>query len=133
MGSDVEAAVIGHGPAEGPFTEIDGLEIERDEDFPVRVTVQFYKATSNWIISEADIQSIAEQISRVYKEAGYVGSLVVEGETGRPTEYEGPKEEPPGWWDAFWKRFDGNTGMTRQQAYELWQRLKMNARRWFEK
>ena len=131
--SDVEAAVIGHGPAEGPFTEIDGLDIERDERYPVRVTVQFYKATSNGIVSEADVQSIADQIQRVYKEADYVGSLVVEGETGRPTEYEGPKEEPPGWWDAFWKRFEGNTGMTRQQAYELWQRLKMNARRWFDR
>ncbi len=29
--SDVEVAVIGHGPAEGPFTEIDGLDVERDE------------------------------------------------------------------------------------------------------
>jgi hypothetical protein len=45
--SDVEEAVIGHGKVEGPFTEIDGLEIERDERYPIRVTVQFYKATSN--------------------------------------------------------------------------------------
>ena len=46
--SDVENAVIGHGELEGPFTEIDNLTIERDERFPVRVTVQFYKATSKW-------------------------------------------------------------------------------------
>ena len=131
--SDVETAVIGHGPAEGPFTEIDGLEIERDERYPIRVTVQFYKATSNGIVSEADMQAIADQIQRVYKEADYVGSLVVAGETGRPTEYEGPKEEPPGWWDSFWKRFEENTDMTHQQAYELWQRLKMNAGRWFDR
>ncbi|MEN8209428.1 MAG: hypothetical protein ABFR50_09260, partial [Candidatus Fermentibacteria bacterium] len=38
-GSDVEAAVIGHGELEGPFTEIDGLEIVRDPAFPIRVTV----------------------------------------------------------------------------------------------
>jgi hypothetical protein len=131
--SDVEAAVIGHGPAEGPFTEIDGLDIERDERYPIRVTVQFYKATSNGIVSEADVQSIADQIQRVYKDADYVGSLVVDGDSERPTEYEGPKDEPPGWWDAFWKRFEGNTDMTRQQAYELWLRLKMNARRWLER
>jgi hypothetical protein len=40
--SDVEEAVIGHGEVEGPFTEIDGLEIERDDQYPIRVTVQFY-------------------------------------------------------------------------------------------
>ena len=131
MKSDVEAAVIGHGKVEGPFTEIDGLEIERDERFPVRVTVQFYKATSNGVVSEADVQEIYDQIQRVYQDAAYVGSLVVEGETGRPTEYEGPKEEPPGWWQDFWQRFEGNTGLTREQARELWQRLNMKARDWF--
>src|SRR5262249_3983820 len=29
--SDVEEAVVGHGKVEGPFTEIDGLDIERDQ------------------------------------------------------------------------------------------------------
>jgi hypothetical protein len=130
--SDVEAAVIGHGAVEGPFTEIDGLPIERDDRFPIRVTVQFYKATSNGVVSEADIQEIAEQIQRVYREADYVGSLVVGGETGRPTEYDGPKDQPPGWWEAFWQRFESNTGLTRQKAVDLWQRLKMNARGWFD-
>jgi len=130
MKSDVEAAVIGHGAVEGPFTEIDGLAIERDHRFPIRVTVQFYKATSNGIVTEADVQAIADQIQRVYQEADYAGSLVIAGETGRPTEYDGPKEEPPGWWDAFWKRFESNTDLTRQQAYELWLKLKMKARVW---
>ena len=37
------------------------------------------------------------------------------------------------WWDSFWKRFEENTDMTHQQAYELWQRLKMNAGRWFDR
>jgi len=129
--SDVEQAVIGHGAVEGPFTEIDDLAIERDDRFPVRVTVQFYKATSNGVISEKDVQDIADQIQRVYQEADYVGSLVVSGETGRPTEYEGPKQEPPGWWDAFWERFEGNTGMDRQEAYDLWAKLRVNAGRWF--
>ena len=57
--SDVEEAVIGHGKVEGPFTEIDGLEIERDDRFPVRVTVQFYKATSNGVDSDKDLAEIA--------------------------------------------------------------------------
>jgi hypothetical protein len=129
--SDVEAAVIGHGAVEGPFTEIDGLAIERDDRFPIRVTVQFYKATSNGIVSDGDVQEIAEQIQRVYQDADYVGSLVVDGETNRPTEYEGPKEEPAGWWEGFWQRFESNTGLTRQEALDLWQQLKMNAGRWF--
>ena len=75
--SDVEEAVIGHGKVEGPFTEIDGLDIERDNQFPIRVTVQFYKATSNGIVSDQDVADIAEQINKVYEQADYVGSLVV--------------------------------------------------------
>ena len=126
--SDVEAAVIGHGPVEGPFTEIDGLEIERDESFPIRVTIQFYKATSNGVISAADVEEIAAQIERVYEDADYVGSLVVDGPSDRPTEYDGAKIEPVGWWGAFWRRFQDNVGLDRQQAYDLWYRLKLRAR-----
>ncbi len=103
--SDVEDAVIGHGEVEGPFTEIDGLAIERDRRFPIRVTVQFYKATSNGTVSAGDVAEIAAEIERVYADADYVGSLVTEGVTSRPTEYDGPKEEPPGWWQNFWDRF----------------------------
>lgn len=121
--SDVEAAVIGHGEVEGPFTEIDGLPIERDPDFPIRVTVQFYKATSNGVVSEDDMQEIRQQIARVYAEADYVGSLVVDGLTGRPTEYEGPHEEPIGWWDDFWRRYEEQLGRSRDDALNMWRRL----------
>lgn len=106
---DMEEAVIGHGAAEGPFTEIAGLPIERDTRFPVRVTVQFYQATSTGVVSAADMAAIASQIERVYADARYVGSLVTEGETGRPTEWDaegGDKGEPPGWWADFWRRHD---------------------------
>lgn len=130
--SDVEAAVIGHGKVEGPFTEIDGVEIERDERFPIRVTVQFYKATSNGVVSAADIEDIAAQIKRVYDDADYVGSLVIDGPSDRPTEHDGPKTEPPGWWDAFWKRFEGNTALSRGQAIDVLRWLKVYAGRWFE-
>lgn len=129
--SDVEAAVIGHGEVEGPFTEIDGLAIERDERFPIRVTVQFYKATSNGVVSKADMAEIAAQIQQVYADADYVGSLVVGGPSGRPTEYDGPKDEPPGWWQAFWHRFQDNTGLSPYQAMDLLHSLRMHAGRWF--
>lgn len=121
--SDVEAAVIGHGKVEGPFTEIDGLDIERDPNFPIRVTVQFYKATSNGVVSEADMKDVRDQIAKVYADADYVGSLVVDGDRGRPTEYNGPKDEPPGWWDAFWRRHEQNTGQSREEALEMLRRL----------
>lgn len=117
--SDVETAVIGHGQSEGAFTEIDDLAIERDPNFPIRVTVQFYKGTSNGIISRADVVAIEQQIQRVYSDADYVGSLVTEGNTGRPTEYTGSKQEPPGWWDDFWRRHEANTGQSRAEALEL--------------
>jgi hypothetical protein len=84
--SDLEEAVIGHGADEGPFVEIDGLDVQRDVRFPIRVTVQFYLATSTGVLSPADVQHIAQQIERVYRDADFTGSLVVGGPTGRPTE-----------------------------------------------
>lgn len=114
--SDVEAAVISHGKVEGPYTEIDNLSIERDERFPVRVTVQFYKATATGKADENDIKQIKEEIESVYSAGDAVGSLVVAGETGRITEYEGIKVQPAGWWNDFWKRHQQNTGETKEQA-----------------
>ena len=114
--SDVENAVIGHGALEGKFTETDGVEIERDPQFPVRVTVQFYKATSNGVVSENDLKEIKTQINRVYSRSAYVGSLVTGGETGRVTEYEGVKVQPADWWQQFWKRHESNTGDSREVA-----------------
>lgn len=121
--SNVEAAVIGHGEVEGPFTEIDNLAIERDPRFPVRVTVQFYKATSNGAVSQADIKHINQQIARVYDDADYVGSLVVEGDTSRPTEYDGSKQEPSNWWQEFWKRHRSNTGQSKGDTWQMLNRL----------
>jgi hypothetical protein len=101
--SDVENAVIGHGETEGPFSEINDLAIERDARFPVRVTVQFYKATSNGVVSARDIADIRRQIDRVYADGDYVGSLVTEGWTGRPTEWVAEPTEPaPRWSDGTW-------------------------------
>jgi hypothetical protein len=101
--SDVENAVIGHGETEGPFEEIAGLAIERDPRFPVRVTVQFYKATSNGVVSAADVAAVRRQIDRVYADGDYVGSLVTEGFTGRPTEWVPEvSESHPTWSNGTW-------------------------------
>jgi hypothetical protein len=65
-----------------------GRTLIRDERFPIRVTVQFYKATSNGIVSDDDLRAIKSEIDRVYANAEYVGSLVVPtGERPRPTEW----------------------------------------------
>ena len=100
--ADLETAVIGHGDLEGPFTEVDGLPIERDERYPVRVTVQFYQATDSGNVEPSQLQEIKAQLDKVYADGDYVGSLVVGDSDGRPTVYDGPKKEPLGWWDTFW-------------------------------
>jgi hypothetical protein len=87
--SDVERAVIGHGIKRGPFTEGAGLKLERDARFPVRVTVQFYKATSNGVVSDADLDAISKNIGSVYEHADFVGSLVMpEDDAKRPTAWQ---------------------------------------------
>ena len=94
--SNVEAAVLGHGKVEGPYTELAGLTVERDPKFPIRITVQFYQATSNGVLSQADVNRLHAKIKKVYGSADYVGSLVVPApgdrrHTGvhRPTDWTG--------------------------------------------
>jgi hypothetical protein len=53
-----------HGPELGPYAELDGLTIERDPRFPVRVTVQFYQATSNGVLAAADVKNLRGQIKK---------------------------------------------------------------------
>lgn len=87
--SDVEQAVLGHGPNVGPYNEGHGLRFERDPKFPIRITVQFYKATSNGVVSDIDLDSIAKSIGGVYEHADFVGSLVLpEGDPRRPTAWQ---------------------------------------------
>lgn len=94
--SDVDTAVLGHGPVEGPYTELDGLKIERDSRFPVRVTLQFYQATSNGVISKDNVRAMAAQIKKVYGKGDYVGSLVVPtgADRKRPTNWLGVGPAP---------------------------------------
>jgi hypothetical protein len=88
-GSDVEQAVLGHGPNVGPFNEGHSLRIERDPKFPIRITVQFYKATSNGAVSDIDLDSISRSIGSVYEHADAVGSLVMpDGDPRRPTAWQ---------------------------------------------
>ncbi len=99
--SDIDVAVLGHGQTKGPYTELDGLTIERDPRFPIRATVQFYQATSNGVIDQNNVNALAAQIEKVYSQADYVGSLVVpEGSQPRPTLWEDATAAPAylTWW-----------------------------------
>ena len=95
---DVEAAIVKVGEDEGPFSEINGIEIERDVRFPIRVTMQFYKATSNGAVNEAVMTSIAEELQGARKWAVAISSLVTET-TNRTTEHTA---HAPVWWNDFW-------------------------------
>ena len=97
-----ESAVISHGDTEGPFSEINDLDIERDDRFPVRVTVQFYKATTSGTLTDADVADIRAQIDRVYDGGNAVGSLVTDGYTGRSTEWVDQPSEDATWADNTW-------------------------------
>jgi hypothetical protein len=93
--SDLERAVLGHGPRLGPFEEGRGARLVRDPKFPIRITVQFYKATSNGVVREADLDGIERSIAGAYAHADYVGSLVLpEGDRARPTAWQ----KVPGEW-----------------------------------
>ncbi len=100
--SNVEQAVLGHGDDIGPFHEMGNMKLQRDTQFPVRVTVQFYRATSNGVVDDNDMAAVAKMIKRVYDDADYVGSLVVpEGPRYRPTDWI--KDQPNVGWNP-WNR-----------------------------
>nr|KAJ3418685.1 hypothetical protein HK105_007983 [Polyrhizophydium stewartii] len=83
---DVEPAMVGLGEATGPFPKLRGRKLSRDTRYPVRVTLQFYSATSNGAVSREIISDLAAKMNEVRTKADYWGSLVTEGATGRPTE-----------------------------------------------
>jgi hypothetical protein len=101
--ADLEAAVLGHGELQGPFTELAGLSVERDPRFPVRVTVQFYQAVSSPKVGAPEVAHLARLIGRVYEKGDWVGSLVcpAPGDAARPTAWDGISRAPSdvSWWD----------------------------------
>lgn len=123
---ELDEAVIGHGEVEGPFTEIDRLPIKRDARFPIRVTVQFYKATATGVVSASEMKAIAEQIENVYANAKAIGSLVTEPDRGRSTEWDDEgqgKAQPKDWWERFWRTQEEATGKSRDELMSQLERL----------
>jgi hypothetical protein len=69
------------------FSELNGLtSIERDERYPIRVTLQYYKSTDNGVVNLEIMTAIKNMLSKSQQEADFVGSLVVDGNNNRPTE-----------------------------------------------
>jgi len=108
--ADVEDAIISVGEVEGEFREIGDLEIKVDERYPVRVTLQYYKATSNGVIDEDVMAEVYQQLVDARSFGENVGSLVVGGDTGRTTEFTTKYGgyAIPIWWNEFWLMY-GNT------------------------
>lgn len=94
---DVESAIIKVGEDEGEYSEINDLTMERDTRFPIRVTMLYYKATSNGEVNADVLKSIAEELQGARKWAVAISSLVTET-TDRTTEHS----QVPSWWPSFW-------------------------------
>merc|ERR1712130_283326 len=76
------------------FDELRGLldtvkdyKLKRDERYPVRVTLQYYKATDNGAVDKEIMDDIFEQLEASQKQADFMGSLVNEYDRNRPTEW----------------------------------------------
>ncbi|ETV91669.1 hypothetical protein H310_13746 [Aphanomyces invadans] len=71
------------GQAHGAFPKLSKHSgVQRDMAFHIRVTLQFYQATSNGIVTEAILQTLACQLHSVQTAATWAGSLV----TSLPTQ-----------------------------------------------
>jgi len=65
----------------GTYTGTKNLVLERDPDFPIRVTIQHYGVTDESTVNEQTIVLIAKTINKAYEEHDgenlQVGSLVM--------------------------------------------------------
>merc|ERR1712157_489503 len=76
------------------FDELRGLldsvkdyKLERNEEYPVRVTLQYYKATDNGAVNKEIMDDIVKQLEASQKQADFMGSLVTEYNPNRPNEW----------------------------------------------
>ncbi|MEO0867410.1 MAG: hypothetical protein AAFY17_02970, partial [Cyanobacteria bacterium J06642_11] len=79
---------------------------------------------SNGVVSAEDMREIHEQIQKVYDDADYVGSLVLDGRQERPTDYDGNHTEPNDWWERFWRHSDERLNMSEEEARERLEKLR---------
>lgn len=82
----MDNAVLRAGATHSDFKGVGSFSLERDDRYPVRCTVQFYKVTDDSDIPEEAFQEMREKIDSIYSTGKATGSLVVSGETKRVTE-----------------------------------------------
>jgi hypothetical protein len=75
---DVENAIISLAPCEGQFPSLKGKDLERDDRYPVRVTIQWYKVTSTGKVDNVVVDEIHSQMQRAKSKGDFWGSLVVD-------------------------------------------------------
>ena len=98
----VEHAIVSVGPPEGPYDELCGQGIQRDFTYPIRVTVQFYRATTSGTLPDALAKEISDQfaVARAQFKAVAVGSLVV-GPPATERTTAPHRLLTPAWWPTF--------------------------------
>jgi hypothetical protein len=74
----VENAIISLAPCEGQFPSLKGKDLERDDRYPVRVTIQWYKVTSTGKVDNVVVDEIHSQMQRAKSKGDFWGSLVVD-------------------------------------------------------
>jgi len=82
------------------FDELSGMldndssyKLERDERYPIRCTLQYYKATDNGVVNKEIMDDLAKQLEQSQKQADFMGSLVTEYNANRPNEWVELKED----------------------------------------
>ena len=87
--SDIEHAILGvHPKSLGKFKEGNpNVAIARDTKYPIRITCQYYKVMRTDDFTERHFEIIKNQFAEAEALANTTGSLVIEGNTGRETEW----------------------------------------------
>lgn len=83
-------AMLDKGDHKGKYKGLGNTALIRDENYPIRLTVQYYYVTDTVDITETLMKKIAEQLEKSYTHGKDKGSLVT-SKTSRPTE---PKNLP---------------------------------------
>jgi hypothetical protein len=94
-------AVLRAGESHGPYYGTNNLELTRDDKYPIRCTVQFYKVTDDEEIPQDEIVKISDQLNKIYNLGSVISSLVYD-DTNRITEptlsnNSAPKNYLSGW------------------------------------
>jgi len=90
----MDMGILSLGTDKGEFVGTKGLKLERDERFPIRCTLQYYRLTDDNKIDEATIKDIKNQNDRVEAKAIASGSLVFSEDKTRKTEADLDKPKP---------------------------------------